>query len=468
MRSSSGASRRQLIVDAPNALIPLVQPARYKAAYGGRGGAKSHFFAEQVVLRCYARKTRVACIREVQATIRDSVRQLIVDKINRLGLGGWFTILEGEIRGPNGSLIVFKGMQSYNAHNIKSLEDFDIAWVEEAQTFSANSLRMLRPTIRKTGSELWFSWNPRYETDAVDAFFRGDKPPPGAITVKVNWSDNPWFPEVLKAEKDADYANDPEMAEHVWGGGYERITEASYYAKLIAAAENDGRVGFFPHDPNYPVFTSWDIGVDDYTSVWFFQHIHPWINVIDYYEASGLGAGDCLAEALPEYTEDPAMALAQMQEIGRDKPFTYKKHFFPHDIGMREWGAGAKTRIETLVSLGVKLTTINRGVAQNPEERINASRRLLPMVRFHQTRRVMLGVQRLRRYSRKRNEVLQTYMGPLHDENSHGSDAFGEFAVNCGILPPKIAPPKQEPKGVNDMTFNQLLAMQPAPMDRRA
>jgi phage terminase large subunit len=439
-------------------MLPLLKPSRYKAAFGGRGGTKSHFFASQIVLRCYQKKTRVVCIREVQVTIRDSVRQLIVDKIQAMGLGAFFQVLEGEIRGRNGSLIVFKGMQNYNAHNIKSLEDFDIAFVEEAQTLSDDSLRLLRPTIRKDGSELWFAWNPRHESDPVDAFFRGSQPPPNAIIVQVNWYDNPWFPEVLHAEKDADFANDPDMAEHVWGGGYERITEAAYYARHIAAAEKEGRVGFIPHDPRHPVMTSWDIGVDDYTSVWFMQHIHPWVNVIDYYEASGLGADECLAEALPEYSKDEATGRAKLIEIGRPHPFKYKRHYFPHDIRAREWGAGARTRVQTLVGLGVPLNTINVGVAQNPEERINASRRLLPIVRFSQTKRVMLGLQRLRRYSRKRNELLGTYGAPLHDENSHGSDAFGEFAVNCGIVaPPKAPAQPANPKGIADMTYDQAL-----------
>lgn len=429
--------------------MPLCQPARYKAAYGGRGGAKSHFFAEQIILRCFVRKTRVACIREVQATIKDSVRQLLIDKIEKLGLGSFFEVLEGEIRCPRtNSLIIFKGMQSYNAQNIKSLEDFDIAWVEEAQTFSEISLRLLRPTIRKDGSELWFSWNPRHETDAVDKFFRGEKPPKDAIIVPVNWNDNPWFPSVLMDEKDQDYANDPEMAEHVWGGGYERITEAAYFAKHIAKAEKEGRIGNFPYDPSLPVLTSWDLGVDDYTSIWFFQIIGGIkARVIDYYEASGLGAADILAEALPEYTLDDKERAVGLAEIGRETPYRYGLHFFPHDIGMREWGAGAKTRAQTVAALGVPLASIRRGVAQDPQERINASRRLLTVTEFYQSKRVMLGVQRLRRYSRRKNEALGTYLGPLHDENSHGADAFGEFAVNCGIQPPAPpAPPKPMPK----------------------
>lgn len=431
--------------DVPRALAPLLQPARYKAAYGGRGGAKSHFFAEELILRCYERKSRAACIREVQATIKDSVRQLLIDKIQKLDLGWFFDVLDGEIRGHNGSLIIFKGMQTYNAENIKSLEDFDISWVEEAQTFSDKSLRLLRPTIRKDGSEIWFSWNPRHDTDAVDKFFRGGSKRENAIVCPVNWNDNPWFGGVLIEEKAQDFADDPEMAEHVWNGGYEIITEGSYYAKHIAAAEKAGRVGYFPYDPALPVYTSWDIGVDDYTAIWFWQiREGPRVRVIDYYEASGLGADDILIEALPEYTEDLQDRVAKMIEIGRDVPFTYQRHFLPHDVGSREWGAGAKTRIETLVSLGMPLTSIQRGVAQDPEERINALRRLLPIVEFLQSKRVMLGLSRLRRYSRKRNEALGTYLGPLHDENSHGADAAGEFAVNCGIVVPR-APPKPKP-----------------------
>jgi phage terminase large subunit len=430
-----------LQVEVPEALAPLLQPARYKAAYGGRGGAKSHFFAEQLVLRCYAAKTRAVCIREVQNTIRESVRQLLIDKIQALGLGSFFDPKEGEIRGRNGSLIVFKGMQTYNAENIKSLEDFDIAWVEEAQTFSEKSLRLLRPTIRKDGSEIWFSWNPRHDTDAVDKFFRGGAKPTGSIVCPVNWYDNPWFPQVLVDEKDQDYANDPEMAEHVWGGGYEIITEAAYYAKHIAAAEREGRVGFYPHLPDLPVYTGWDLGVDDYTAIWFLQIIDGVrVRIIDYLESSGLGADDILADGLPEYTRDLQDRIAKMVEIGRPKPYAYQRHFLPHDIGNREWGAGAKTRIETLVGLGVPLDSIHRGVAQDPEERINATRRLLPACEFHQSKRVMLGLSRLRRYSRKFNEHLGTYLGPLKDGNDHGSDAFGEFAVNCGLNPPKRVP----------------------------
>lgn len=432
----------QLIVECPEVLLPLLEPKRYKAAYGGRGGAKSHFYAEQIVIRCFAKTTRVACIREVQASIKDSVRQLIKDKIAKLGLEGEFDVLEAEIRCKrNDSIIIFKGMQSYNAQNIKSLEGFDIAWVEEAQTLSETSLRMLRPTIRKETAELWFSWNPRHETDAVDKFFRGGNPPKNSTIIPVNWNDNPWFPNVLSEEKDEDYKNDPEVAEHVWGGGYELITEAAYYAKYVAKAEKEGRVGYFPYNPKLPVITSWDIGVDDYTAVWFWQEDGHNVTAIDYYEVSGDGAEQIVKAALPELNPEIGEMTAALTDINRDVPFTYSKHFFPHDVMNREWGSGARSRYETLKALGVK--PINVGARQGPDERINAMRALFPSIRFHDTKNVKLGLMRLRRYSRKMNDHMGVYTGVLHDEASHGSDAAGEFAINCAIRPPK---PPPEPK----------------------
>ena len=428
-------------VEVPRALAPLLKPARYKGAYGGRGGAKSHFFAEQLVLRCFAKETRVACIREVQNSMKESVRQLIIDKIGKLGLGGFFDIKVDEIRGANGSLIIFKGMQSYNADNIKSLEGFDVAWVEEAQSLSAHSLKMLRPTIRKEGSELWFSWNPRHDTDAIDVFLRGANKPSDAVVIAVNWYDNPWFPEVLRKEMEQDYAADPETAEHVWGGGYEKATEGAYYAKLLAVAETEGRIGAFPYNPGLPLKTAWDLGVDDYTAIWFVQDDGRRVFVVDYYEVSGEGAEGIVKAALPELNPDPAEMRVALQELDRAAPFKYATHFLPHDVNVREWGGGARTRFQTLTALGVK--PIRVGAQQGPSERINAVRRILPVMHFNNTKRVQVGLSRLRRYSRKWNDSMQSYTTPLHDINSHGSDALGEYAVNCGIFPQK---PTEQPK----------------------
>jgi phage terminase large subunit len=249
-----------LQIDTPRAFKPLLFPKRYKGAYGGRGSGKSHFFAEALIERALMQPGfRAVCIREVQNTIKESVRQLLLDKIEKFGLGAFFQAIEGEIRGQNGSLIIFRGMQHYNADGIKSLEGYDVAWVEEAQTLSQKSLDLLRPTIRKPGSEIWFSWNPESEDDPVDKFFRmatrND-----AVVVNVNWDSNPWFPDVLKAEKDEDYRLDPEKAAHIWGGEYNIITEGSYFARLLAEAQSQGRIGEYRYDPAVPVETAWDIG----------------------------------------------------------------------------------------------------------------------------------------------------------------------------------------------------------------
>lgn len=451
LRSRSATPIR---VEVPRKLAPLLKPARYKGAHGGRGGAKSHFFAEQLLIRCYARTTRAVCVREVQNSIKESVKQLLIDKIDKLGLGSFFTVLEGEIRGRNGSLIIFKGMQSYNAQNIKSLEGYDIVWCEEAQTLSEISLRMLRPTIRKDGSELWFSWNPRWDTDAIDAFLRGANKPADAIVVEVNWNDNPWFPDVLRAEKDQDFKADPEMAEHVWGGGYEIITEGAYYARLIADAEREGRVGHYPYNPARKVVTAWDLGVDDYTAIWFIQDDGMSATIIDYYEASGDGADTNVATALPEVFAPPGderwrywSRQVAMAELGREQPYSYDRHYLPHDIASREWGAGGRSRIE--IAYGIGLKPIHKGVAVDPAERVGAVRKLLPICRFNMTPRVELGLKRLRRYRRKWNDALGSYTTPLHDENSHGSDAFGEYAINCGLFP---EPPPEKPKQIDTST----------------
>ena len=458
-----------LVLQTPRALAPLLQPARYKGAHGGRGGAKSHFFAKEVIKACYKRRARVVCIREVQNSIKDSVKQLLVNKINAMGLGWAFEVLEQEIRGlagtpAEGALIIFRGMQAYNAENIKSHEDFDIAWVEEAQALSERSLRLLRPTIRKAGSELWFSWNPRYETDAVDEFLRGDHPPRDMILVEVGWQDNPWIDDTLIEEKDLDYSRDKEMAEHVWGGGYEIITAGAYYAKLIAEAEAEGRCGVFPHRPGMRVRTGWDIGVDDYSAVWFIQDdgVHAW--VVDYFESDGLGAPQIVHEALPEYLDDPAERMAQLVEIGRPQPFLYGAHFFPHDVKVREWGAGARTRIQTLMNLGLK--EIQRGANQGPDERINAVREVLPLMHFNvgitgQTptpaqKRVRAGLNRVRRYARQWNEAMNTFTSvAAHDVNSHGADALGEWAINAQLVPVRTKP-KETKQAAAPFGYTQL------------
>lgn len=205
------------------------KPARYKGLYGGRGSGKSHCFAGLAVLMAASRPGfRVLCIREVQRSIADSVKALIEDKINAFGLAGFFRIMENEIIGLNGSRFVFRGMQNHTAASVKSLEGFDVAWIEEAQTLSRKSYDILTPTIRKDGSEIWASWNPENESDPIDQELR-NSPPESSLVKRVNWDDNPWFPEELKADMERDRARDPDKYAHVWDGEYRGISEARVF-----------------------------------------------------------------------------------------------------------------------------------------------------------------------------------------------------------------------------------------------
>lgn len=217
---------------------PLTKPARYKGAWGGRGSGKSHFFATWAVLQAYHTPGfRIVCVREVQRSIADSVKRLLEDKIAELGLGEFFASTEAEIRGLNGSLVIFRGLQNHTAASIKSLEGFHVAWVEEAQTISQKSLDLLTPTIRAPGSELWFSWNPASESDPIDQLLRAN-PPDEAIVIHANYSDNPWFPDELRTDMERDRKRDPDKYFHVWEGQYQSRSEARIFKNVQQGERN--------------------------------------------------------------------------------------------------------------------------------------------------------------------------------------------------------------------------------------
>jgi phage terminase large subunit len=209
----------------PAKLAFLFEPSRYKVLYGGRGGAKSWGKARALLILAAQRRLRVLCVRELQVSIQDSVHKLLAEQIEQLGLSSFYEVQQSTIIGKNGSEFIFSGLRS-NATKIKSMEGVDICWVEEAQTVSSASLDILIPTIRKEGSEIWASFNPDLETDPVYTRFVAN-PPPNAAVVEIGWQDNPWFPDVLREEKDYLYQNDPEAAAHVWGGKTRRNTQAN-------------------------------------------------------------------------------------------------------------------------------------------------------------------------------------------------------------------------------------------------
>lgn len=426
-----------LRVQVPRKLKPLLLPKRYKGAYGGRGGAKSHFFAEQIILRCLMRPTRVVCIREVQSSIKDSVRQLLIDKINKLNVSAMFEVLDTEIRGPDGSLIVFKGMQSYNAMNIKSLEAYDVAWVEEAQTLTQHSLDLLRPTLRREGSELWFSWNPRFKTDPVDMFFRKN-PPPDAISVLVNWRDNPWFPDVLRREMAHDFMVDEDKADHIWNGAYGN-SQGAILAKLVNQAERTGRVNDeIVYDPKgAPIEISGDLGYRDTASWWYWQRVPGGFNLLKYEGDTGLDADDWIPRLQTSVTELGA---------------TLGKIWLPHDARAKTFQSKHTTVERFLSAFGGSAIDV---VPQSKKlDQISAARAVLPKCAFNTTA-CEAGLDGLRAWEFEYNEESGVFSrDPLHNWASHPSDAFAYGAQVMSVA--EYVKPMQDPDWGNMDTRETL------------
>jgi phage terminase large subunit len=218
-----------LAIDTAEVFEPLLQPARYKGAHGGRGSAKSNFFAELWLEENVTAKYDFVCLRETLKSLEFSVKKLFESKIEHFNAGAYFEVQDRRILTKHGGVTIFEGMQNHTAESIKSLDGFDRAFFEEAQNASEKSLTLLRPTIRKPGSQLWFAWNPDLETDPIDKLLRGPELPKGAIVVEANYMDNPWLPEELREEMEFDKRRDPDKYAHVWLGKYRRNSEARVF-----------------------------------------------------------------------------------------------------------------------------------------------------------------------------------------------------------------------------------------------
>ena len=201
---------------------------RHIAIHGGRGSSKSHSVARALLIRASQKTLRVLCAREIRDSIKKSVKQLLDDCIEAMGLRWFYTSTDSEIRGRNGSLFIFAGLLR-NIDSVKSMEGVDICWVEEAQSVSQRSIDVLVPTIRKAGSQIIWVWNPTKQSDPVDKMFRAGKRMPDECVLEVNHKDNPWFTDELKAEMLRDKQRDPDRYRHVWCGGYLTRSKASIF-----------------------------------------------------------------------------------------------------------------------------------------------------------------------------------------------------------------------------------------------
>jgi phage terminase large subunit len=254
---------KSLEIKTPEWSLPLLEASRYKGAWGGRGSGKSHMFAEMMLEEHIINQSQSSvCVREIQKSLNQSVKRLLEMKIQEMNAGAYFEVQDAVIKSKKADgRIIFQGMQNHTADSIKSLEGYDRAWVEEAQSLSQTSLDLLRPTIRKPGSELWFTWNPRQASDPVDLLLRGPKPPKDATVIRVNYADNPWFPTVLKDEMEYDKRRDPDKYQHVWRGEYLQNSQSRVF--------RNWRIEDFdaPPDAIHRLGADWGFSVDPTTLV---------------------------------------------------------------------------------------------------------------------------------------------------------------------------------------------------------
>jgi phage terminase large subunit len=408
----------RLRIEVAPVFEPLLEPSRYKGAWGGRGSGKSQFFADAIIIESLKRPgLRVLACREIQKSLKESAKRLIESKIEEYGLGGLFDCQSAEIKTPGGGLIAFAGLQDHTSESIKSYEGFDIAWVEEAQTVSQRSLNLLRPTIRKPGSELWFSWNPRFDTDAVDQMLRGDEKPSGCAVVRANWEDNPWFPDELEQERLDCLRMQPEQYDHIWEGGYVAAVDSAYFARSLADARQQGRITTLDEDRLLGKRCYWDIGVRDATAIWVCQQKGSELRFIDHYEATG---------------QDLASHLEWMRSSGHEDA----EVVLPHDGAKHD--AVTATRFEDHIrNSGFRVRTVPNQGKGAAMKRIEAARNIFNRFWFDE-RKCANGLKALGWYHEKKNEGGYG-VGPNHDWSSHSADAFGLAAID--YQEPKVSRP---------------------------
>jgi phage terminase large subunit len=405
-----------LSIQTAEVFAPLLEPARYKGAHGGRGSGKSHFFAELLIDDSLCEPGLLSvCIREVQKSLKQSSKRLLEAKLKELRLGekDGFKVFNEVIQTPGDGIITFQGMQDHTADSIKSLEGFKRAWTEEAQSLSARSLQLLRPTIRAPGSQLWFSWNPRRKSDPVDIMLRGPQTPTGACVVQANWRDNPWFTAELEQERQDCLRMDPDQYEHIWEGAYASANSGAYFVRQLADAKSEGRIGPLAFDPLMTTRAYWDIGGTgakaDACAIWIVQFIGPQVRVLDYYEAVGQPLATHVAWLRSKGHQN---ALCVLPHDGATNDKVYKVSY---ESALREAGFEVKV-----------IPNMGAGAAM---QRIETARRLFPSIWFNADK-TEPGRDALGWYHEKRDETRNIGFGPEHDWSSHGADAFGLMCVD--------------------------------------
>lgn len=427
-----------LEVKFPDKLAFLIsEPATIKVLWGGRGAAKTESVSIALLLWSIQRKLRIACFRELQKSIDESVYSTLKSQIYDMSLEDEFQILNKTIISKRtGSEFIFEGLR-YNINSIKSMSRIDIAWVEEANNVSRSSWDKLIPTLRGRphddingrggpfglGPELIITFNPEMDTDETYKRFvlQREKYAPDyivnertgqkeryCICVKVNWQDNPFFPDDLRIKMSIDRDNNPDKYLEVWEGNTKQIIDGSIYADEIRQVLKDGKRGKVPYDPSKPVYTFWDLGHSDKTAIWFIQRVGLEYNIINFYQNN--------LKKLGHY-------LQHMQSLN----YVYGTVYMPHDADN-----------ETLASRSIASMTREAGykviVVQRPAKKllgINAARTVFPLCNFDEDN-TSDGWQCLTRYAFKVDDQTQQFSKePDHDTPwSHAADGWQTFALS--------------------------------------
>lgn len=431
-------------IEFPEALdFLLTEPARYKVLYGGRGGGKTENMALGLIIFASQKKLRIACFREFQSSISESVHATIKQKIYDIHRENEFIITDKSIFSRRtGSEFIFSGLR-YNIDKIKSMSRIDIAWVEEARNVSRTSWEKLGPTIRGRhesdpnglggpfglGPEIWVSFNPELNDD--ETYKRFVLNPPSefdikgkrfSIIKKVNWKDNKFFPEDQRAEMEELRATNEDKYLEIWEGHTKIVLDGAIYANEIKETLLKGRRGKVPYNSSKPVFTCWDLGRADKTAIWFIQKIGMEFNIIDYYE-------DRLKK-MPFY-------IKFLQDAG----YVYEKHYLPHDGDAETLSNVTPKKQLRDANLGA-VTIVKRPATKYVG--INAVRSVFSLCNFDEEQTAD-GWQCLTRYCYKVDENNPGVFSkePDHDTPwSHGADGFQTFALSLKTEIESKKPPK--------------------------
>lgn len=388
------------------AYTELYKPHRNKIFWGGRDAAKSWAIADAVLLLGIQRPLRFLCAREIQRSIKESVHALLKQRIKTLGLVGHYDVLNTEIRGLNGTEIIYAGLWQ-NIENIKSIDSIDIVWVEEAATVSDESWRTLIPSIRKPGSEIWASFNPKLKTDPVYQRYVLNRPP-NAYVRKVSFRDNPWLSQESKDEMEHLRETDIDEYNHVYEGELKQFADGAIYAKQLKQARDDGRISAVPITPGVPVNTFWDLGRRDPTAIWFHQRVGLQDRFIDYHESR-------------------LVDLDYYIRVLKDKGYLYGIHYLPHDGETITLGSGDRSRQQILEDGGVLPIEIVPRIP-NIMEGIELTRQSFSSCWFDEDK-CSTGLDALSNYQFIWDETGETFRErPAHNWASNGSDAFRQFA----------------------------------------